>query len=459
MPTASSSVALVPLRQIFPLPMPRSLSVSHRRAVRRATGAAILVGALLAPPWAETQAAPDAGRGPAVAGAVARPAAVGQEGQHDDGSLRDQYDEVLGEEAALIAKVQEAQAERARLTGELEKLEADLQARNVELLQAQAELDDTEFLGMIYAQAVVDARKKVEIASERLRRQIVSTYVNGGADASVLEALLKARSGEEMGQALTYSKAIVGDTEVLVRNLQKARAAAREADQIAKANTARAKSRRDDVDAARRFIAAARDNQARLVDEINVQVMLESQALFEVQGRKALVEGRINSMARSSDGVAMLLADLQKRQHHWMTGRNLNTNPLPGYRIGSSFGMRFHPILNIERLHAGGDMGAPSGTPIHAAADGTVVVASERGGYGLAVVIDHGDSLATLYAHQSALAVSAGDVVKRGDVIGWVGSTGLSTGPHLHLETRIKGMPVNPEGIVDFEADVDYGPN
>jgi len=215
----------------------------------------------------------------------------------------------------------------------------------------------------------------------------------------------------------------------------------------------------DDVDAARRFIAAARDNQARLVDEINVQVMLESQALFEVQGRKALVEGRINSMARSSDGVAMLLADLQKRQQDWMPGRYLITNPLPGYRIGSSFGMRFHPILNIERLHAGGDMGAPSGTPIHAAADGTVVVASERGGYGLAVVIDHGDSLATLYAHQSALAVSAGDVVKRGDVIGWVGSTGLSTGPHLHLETRIKGMPVNPEGIVDFEADVDYGPN
>ena len=121
--------------------------------------------------------------------------------------------------------------------------------------------------------------------------------------------------------------------------------------------------------------------------------------------------------------------------------------------------MRFHPILAFERLHAGGDLGAPSGTPIHAAADGRVVVASERGGYGLTVVIDHGDSLATLYAHQSALAVGAGDLVKRGDVIGWVGSTGLSTGPHLHLETRVKGMPVNPEGIIDFEAAVDYGRN
>ena len=70
-----------------------------------------------------------------------------------------------------------------------------------------------------------------------------------------------------------------------------------------------------------------------------------------------------------------------------------------------------------------------------------------------------GIALATLYAHQTALAVREGDVVERGDVIGWVGSTGLSTGPHLHLETRVKGMPINPEGIIDFEAEVDYGRN
>lgn len=433
---------------------PAFARLAHRRGL---VTAAILLG-VVTPMAVPGFVGPDKGESPILQGAVARPAAGIVVGQGDE-SLQDEYDEILGEEAALIARVQSAQAERARLTSELDRLEADLQARNVELLVAQAELDDAEFLAMIYAQAVVDARQKVEVASERLRRQIVATYVNGGADASVLEALLKARSGEEMGQALTYSKAVVGDTEVLVENLERARAEARKADGVAKANSARAKSRRDDVDAARRFIAAARDNQARLVDEINVQVMLESQALMEVQGRRALVEGRINVMSAASDGVALLLGDLQRSQPDWMPGRYPITNPLPGYRIGSAFGMRFHPILNIERLHAGGDMGAPSGTPIHAAADGRVVVASERGGYGLTVVIDHGDSLATLYAHQSALAVGAGDLVKRGDVIGWVGSTGLSTGPHLHLETRVKGMPVNPEGIIDFEAEVDYGRN
>lgn len=72
------------------------------------------------------------------------------------------------------------------------------------------------------------------------------------------------------------------------------------------------------------------------------------------------------------------------------------------------------------------------------------------------MVIDHGHSLATLYGHQSAMAVRPGDIVKRGDVIGYVGSTGLSTGPHLHFETRVKGMPIDPKGVVDFDAKVDY---
>ena len=438
------------------LRMPHPSAPSRMPGRLRAVAALAAALAVLVPTAAPGSAGSPV---PALPVRTYRPALSVLPAQHEDDSLRDQYDEVLGQEAALIGRVQSAQAERSRLTGELERLEADLQAKNVELFQAQAELDDAEFLAMIYAQAVIDARQKVEVASERLRKQIVATYVNGGADASVLEALLKARNGEEMGQALTYSKAVVGDTEVLVANLQRARAKAREADEVAKANTALAKARRDEIDAARLFISAARDNQLRLVDEINVQVMLESQALMEVQGRRALVEGRINAMAASSDGVAMLLADRQRSQPDWMPGRYAITNPLPGYRIGSKFGMRFHPILAIERLHAGGDLGAPSGTPINAAADGGVGVASERGGYGNTVVIDHGDSLATLYAHQTALAVREGDVVERGDVIGWVGSTGLSTGPHLHLETRVKGMPINPEGIIDFEAEVDYGRN
>lgn len=124
--------------------------------------------------------------------------------------------------------------------------------------------------------------------------------------------------------------------------------------------------------------------------------------------------------------------------------------------ISSHFGQRFHPILKINRLHAGGDLGAPPGAEVRAAADGFVVLAAVQGGYGNTTVIDHGNSLGTLYGHQSRLLVKAGDVVHRGDVIGLVGSTGVSTGPHLHFETRLKGMPIDPEGLIDFDAPVTY---
>lgn len=118
--------------------------------------------------------------------------------------------------------------------------------------------------------------------------------------------------------------------------------------------------------------------------------------------------------------------------------------PIVGGRIGSEFGMRFHPILKERRLHAGVDIGAHHGTPIMAAAPGIVISAGYRGGYGNCVVIDHGGGLSTLYAHCSALFVREGLAVRRGQKIAAVGSTGLSTGPHLHFETRINGKPVNP---------------
>ena len=112
--------------------------------------------------------------------------------------------------------------------------------------------------------------------------------------------------------------------------------------------------------------------------------------------------------------------------------------------VTSEFGYRVHPIFGTRRLHAGIDLGAGSGTKILATKGGTVISAGPYGGYGNAVVIAHGDGLSSLYAHQSKIAVSAGESVDRGEVIGYVGSTGQSTGPHLHFEIRESGEPVNP---------------
>ena len=118
--------------------------------------------------------------------------------------------------------------------------------------------------------------------------------------------------------------------------------------------------------------------------------------------------------------------------------------PLDGASMTSAYGMRDHPILRQRRRHTGVDLAAPTGTPIYATADGIVGRADWFSSYGLYVAIDHGADLETRYAHMSRLAVAAGDQVRKGDVIGYVGSTGRSTGPHLHYEVRIDGVAVNP---------------
>lgn len=117
-------------------------------------------------------------------------------------------------------------------------------------------------------------------------------------------------------------------------------------------------------------------------------------------------------------------------------------------RTTSGFGLRVHPVTGEERLHSGIDLAAPTGTPIAAAAAGTVTFAGPRGGYGNLVIVDHGDGTETRYAHQDSLAVVVGQVVAAGEVVGTVGSTGRSTGPHLHFEVRRHGEPVDPAHLL-----------
>lgn len=120
--------------------------------------------------------------------------------------------------------------------------------------------------------------------------------------------------------------------------------------------------------------------------------------------------------------------------------------PMSGARLTSGYGSRFHPVLGGTRFHAGIDLAAPTGTPVKATGSGQVARAGWAGGYGILVSINHGGAVETRYAHLSAIAVRPGDIVKAGQVIGYVGSTGRSTGPHLHYETRVAGQPTNPAG-------------
>jgi len=148
---------------------------------------------------------------------------------------------------------------------------------------------------------------------------------------------------------------------------------------------------------------------------------------------------------------ALRHVDDDGRAHYYSPqGENMRKaflrTPVEFSRISSRFGRRHHPVLNRMRMHKGVDYAAPAGTPVRATADGRIVLRGRKGGYGNAVVIRHGGSYSTLYAHLSRFKSGqhTGDRVRQGDVIGYVGSSGLATGPHLHYEFRVNGVHANP---------------
>lgn len=185
-------------------------------------------------------------------------------------------------------------------------------------------------------------------------------------------------------------------------------------------------------------IAEANDMIAQLEEEINSNYDL----YLEVLAQEEALESDIQSM----------IAEMERQEAaNSITSTGTYIWPLPGYSPGSAYGWRMHPIYHEMRFHAGEDIGAPSGTPILAADSGMATVIADNGnGYGNYIMINHGGGRVTLYAHMSAFAISNGATVSQGQVIGYVGSTGNSTGPHLHIEVRVNGATTDPKSYFNF---------
>ena len=165
--------------------------------------------------------------------------------------------------------------------------------------------------------------------------------------------------------------------------------------------------------------------------------------LMETYDNIDRIERKLVMQSTSFDQVIEMAAHKEERMAARPAIQPVSLKDLT--RFGSSFGMRYHPILKVVRPHEGIDLTAPRGTPIYATADGTVVQAGYRaGGFGKKILIDHGYGYETLYGHCDQVLVSAGQKVKRGEVIGKVGSTGLSKSYHLHYEVHVNGRPVDP---------------
>ncbi len=362
------------------------------------------------------------------------------------------YEGAVAEEAMALIELRDQLDRVDELNDQLDAIELSLAHVTRRDAAAEAETRYASIRESIAGEELVVVRAELDSQRERLREQAVAAYVSGGNTAAAVQTtVLEATDLNDIGSLRAYGRVIVDgqvDQVLLVQDLEAA-AVVLEAE-LAAARQAAA-DLEEDVAAIRIAAVALRDEQRRLVEEGQAAAEEQAQLVSSIQQRRDEFAGQLGLSGASGGGLAITLAGLGSGTASLADVGTL-ASPLRNTAISSGFGPRVHPIFAEVRIHTGLDLNAPAGAPIFAAAAGRVVVASEQGGYGMAIAIDHGGGISTLYAHQSAFAVAVGTEVEVGELIGYIGSTGFSTGPHLHFELRLDGQPVDPLPFIDLRA-------
>ena len=291
------------------------------------------------------------------------------------------------------------------------------------------------------------AKTELDLQAQRgwLDYRVVSVYKSGG-QLAYLAAFLKPESiSQFLGRIDMMSAILAQDNKVIaqISALKVTVAAETQALEAEQAQVAAFEQAQKATTVDLKALATQRQNEMNHLESAR---SAKQKIVEKAESDKAAWTKQEDQLQAESDQITALLKKVSGSGTA-PQGKGVLGWPVNG-EVTSGFGYRMHPIFHVRKMHTGVDISAGMGTPIKAAAAGTVIFAGWRGGYGQAVIISHGNGLATLYAHQSKLLVSVGDKVKRGEVIGKVGSTGYSTGPHLHFEVRVNGNPVDPMGYL-----------
>ena len=197
------------------------------------------------------------------------------------------------------------------------------------------------------------------------------------------------------------------------------------------------------VEAEYRQVSTTRDQVSREQQKMSRQVSVTKNELDKIQSDRAKLEKALEEYEATSREIEAAIRKNEQTNPSTSLGTGRMSWPVRG-RISDNFGWRYHPILKRKKYHNGLDIAVRSGTPVLAADSGVVLVSGWQGGYGNFIAIDHGGGISSCYGHNSRLLVRVGERVTKGQVIAYSGSTGLSTGPHVHFEVRRNGTPINP---------------
>lgn len=346
--------------------------------------------------------------------------------------LQEKQDKIAEQKSELGAEIDELEAEQASVMKRKAALDEqnELTRQEIELINEQIDLYEKliEAKALELEQAIEDERAQIAAYRRHMRAMEESGTIR------FVEILFKARSFSDLLARIND----IHDIMTADKRLEDECIAARENVQMVKA----------EYEAVQAEYEAKKvellERKAQLEKDIEAASKLIAELMADIESRREEYEAMEAEMAEMDAKITEMIQALKAQS---IVGTGYYIWPLPGYSAGSrTFGTQFHPIDKVWKTHSGQDIGAPMNTTIIAADSGTVSVAANgwNGGYGNYVIINHGNGRATLYAHMNSIAVTAGSKITQGDVVGYVGSTGKSTGPHLHFEVRVNGACVDP---------------
>lgn len=370
----------------------------------------------------------------------------------DDEDLQDQLSSVQSQMAEQAQKKSEAEAVIGNVYEKLRVIQENLDAAKAAYESISSQIGETD-------KKIADTQSELEKAQAHLSkrevvlsRRIRDIYMNG--QLNYLDVIIGAKDFNDFATRVELLRRVVNSDLELISSIRE---------------------ERDKIDEAKKILEEERQRLATLQTEAEAkkteieQHKAEQQAILrKAETDKATAEEAYAELEASSNQIAQMLREREAARqaaqaaaasgessgggdddssYQPVSGSGQMIWPVNGV-ITSPFGYRTHPIFGRQILHSGIDIGVDEGTPVHAADGGVVVEAGWISGYGYCVIIDHGNGTSSLYGHNSSLAVSSGQAVSQGQVIAYAGSTGNSTGPHVHFEVRVGGEPVDPSAYL-----------